>query len=73
MGTFDDSGIYHVAGAHAEAGTTVNTAYIEAYNLTVNYRRKNRSPALAQRDLDDHTLAPAFWYHQNFNDIVPDF
>lgn len=64
--------LYHL-GKHAKPGTVINSAYIEAYNTLWNYRAKNRSPDLAERNVDDTTLAPAFWYHPDFDHIVPDF
>ena len=60
-------------GKHARPGTTINTEYIEAYNQIWNFRAKNRSPDIALRDRLDATLAPAFWQHQTFAHIVPDF
>jgi len=60
-------------GLHARPGTTINTAYIEAYNQIWNFRAKNRSPDITLRTRLDATLAPAFWQHQTFAHIVPDF
>lgn len=60
-------------GKHVRPGQTMNTEYIEAYNQIWNYRAKNRSPDIALRDRLDGTLAPAFWQHQTFAHIVPDF
>lgn len=60
-------------GKHAREGQLVNTAYIEAYNAIYNYRAKNRSPDLPLRIKSDASLAKAFWIHQAFGDIVPDF
>jgi hypothetical protein len=60
-------------GKHFRSGTQINTEYTEAYNAIWNYRAKNRSPDIAMRTLTDGTLAPAFWLHQNFAHIVPDF
>ena len=60
-------------GLHARPGTTINTEYIEAYNAIWNFRAKNRSPDITPRTRLDATLAPAFWLHQNFGHIVPDF
>lgn len=60
-------------GLHARPGTTINTEYIEAYNQIWNFRAKNRSPDIELRDRLDATLAPAFWQHQTFAHIVPDF
>lgn len=60
-------------GKHYKPGTTLNTDYIEAYNEVWNFRAKNRSPHLALRNVMDVTLAPAFWTHQAWAHVVPDF
>lgn len=60
-------------GKHFKPGTTINTEYIEAYNAIWNFRARNRSPDIAMRTRLDATLAPAFWLHQTFAHIVPDF
>ena len=60
-------------GKHAKPGTTINSEYIEAYNAIWNFRAKNRSPDIPLRTRLDATLAPAFWVHQTFAHIVPDF
>lgn len=65
--------IHWALGKHAKAGATVNTDYIEAYNQIWNLRAKNRSPHLTLRNRLDMTLAPAFWNHQQFAHVVPDF
>lgn len=60
-------------GKHARPGTNINTDYIEAYNQIWNFRAKNRSADIPLRTRLDATLAPAFWQHQTFAHIVPDF
>ena len=60
-------------GKHGKQGATINTDAIEAYNAIWNFRAKNRSPDLTLRARLDETLAPAFWLHQTFAHIVPDF
>lgn len=60
-------------GLHAKEGDLVNTAYVEAYNEIFNYRARNRSPDLAVRTKLDVTLAKAFWNHQTWANVVPDF
>lgn len=65
--------VLQVMGMHAKAGDTINTAYNEAYNTIWNFRAKNRSPDITLRSLTDKTLAPAFWQHQQFRHVVPDF
>lgn len=62
-------------GKHAKQGVAINNAYTEAYNVIHNFRAANRSPELAEtpRLKTDTSLAPAFWLHQQFAAIVPDF
>ena len=60
-------------GKHFRAGTNINVAYIEAYNLIWNFRAKNRSPDISLRERLAGDLAPAFWHHSAFAHIVPDF
>lgn len=60
-------------GKHARPGTKINTDYIEAYNQIWNFRAKNRSADIPLRTRLDATLAPAFWQHQTFAHIVPDW
>lgn len=69
--TADDIKVY--LGLHAKTGDVVTTAYHEAYNEIWNFRAKNRSPDLATRALTDKSLAPAFWRHEQFKHIVPNF
>lgn len=66
--------IHKYLGLHAKAGDVVNQAYVEAYNQIWNFRAKNRSKSLALRTaFQNSTLAPAFWQHDMFKHIVPDF
>lgn len=60
-------------GLHAKQGDIINSGYIEAYNEIWNFRAKNRSPDITVRLNTDTTLAKAFWQHQQFAHIVPDF
>lgn len=60
-------------GLHYRVGTNINTAYIEAYNQIWNYRAVNRSKSLATRTRLQANLAPAFWNHEMFKHVVPDF
>jgi len=60
-------------GLHYRVGTNINTAYIEAYNQIWNYRATNRSKSLAPRTRLQANLAPAFWNHEMFKHVVPDF
>jgi len=65
--------IYKHMGLHAKADAKVNTAYLEAYNRIWNYRATNRSPDIEERERLDETLAPAFWRHDRYRHIVPDY
>lgn len=65
--------IFWALGKHYKAGSVLNSDYIEAYNQIWNMRASNRSPHLTLRNRLDITLAPAFWDHQTFAHIVPDF
>lgn len=69
-----DNAIHKYLGLHFKQGDVQNTAYTEAYNLIYNMRATNRSKGIAKRNrLDFATLAPAFWNHSQFGDIVSDF
>lgn len=65
--------VHKYLGLHHKVGEFVNTGYIEAYNVIWNFRAVNRSKSLQQRVLGDTTLATAFWQHDGFRHIVPDF
>lgn len=65
--------IHEYMGKHVKAGAAYNTTYVEAYNLIWNFRAKNRSPGIQLRSPLDVTLAKAFWQHEQFREIVPDF
>lgn len=68
--------IHRYLGFHAPANTQVNDAYIRAYNVLVNFLMRNRSETLfqARRRLEtDTSLAPAFWNHEQFKYVVPDW
>jgi hypothetical protein len=68
--------IHKYLGFHAAPADVINTAYIEAYNLITNFRMRNRSETLYQakkRLMTDTSLAPAFWQHEQFKYVVPDW
>ena len=69
----DGNDIFKYLGKHAKVGDTVNSVYVEAYNTLWNFLAENRSKGLTKRALTEKTLAPAFWDHVQFRDIVPDF
>jgi len=73
MGAHGSNAVYKSIGLHARPDQQVNTAYLEAYNCIWNFRAKNRSGDLQLRERLDPTLAPAFWQHERFKHIVPDF
>ena len=65
--------VYKYLGLHAKPTAMVNTMYLEAYNQIWNFRAKNRSGDLTLRNRLATDLAPAFWTHERFKHIVPDF
>ncbi len=71
--TYATSPIMKYLGLHVREDVRFNLGYIEAYNAIWNYRAKNRSPDLALRTTYQRDLAPAFWSHDMFRHIVPDF
>ncbi|RWO96664.1 MAG: hypothetical protein EOQ98_21840 [Mesorhizobium sp.] len=60
-------------GLHYKVGGNINTAIIEAYNQVWNYRAANRSKSLTARTRLQANLAPAFWNHEMFKHVVPNF
>ncbi|WP_143151071.1 hypothetical protein [Agrobacterium pusense] len=73
FGAHGSNDIYRYLGLHGQPGQMVNSSYVEAYNQIWNFRAKNRSPDLTLRNRLDTALAPAFWSHERFSHIVPDF
>lgn len=73
FGAHGANDIFEYLGLHGRADQMVNSAYVEAYNQIWNFRAKNRSPDLTLRPRLQATLAPAFWAHERFRHIVPDF
>jgi hypothetical protein len=69
--------IHKYLGFHAAPTDVINTAYIETYNLIQNFRMRNRSESLYQakkrNTLTTTSLAPAFWQHQQYKYVVPDW
>jgi hypothetical protein len=72
-GAYGSIPIHKYLGMHAAPTDVINTAYIEAYNQIWNFRAKNRSKGLALRTRLQTDLATAFWQHDGFRHIVPDF
>lgn len=73
FGAYGANPIYQYLGLHGRATQMVNSAYLEAYNQIWNFRAKNRSPDLGLRTRLQSDLAPAFWAHEQFRHMVPDF
>lgn len=68
--------IHKYLGFHAAPTDVINTAFIESYNLIWNFRARNRSETLYQakkRLMTATGLAPAFWMHEQFKYVVPDW
>ena len=72
-GAYGTNAIHRYLGLHAAPTDQVNTGYIEAYNEIWNFRAKNRSKSLALRTRLQADLATAFWQHDAFRHVVPDF
>lgn len=73
IGPYGGNAIHKYLGFHSKPGDKVNLAYTEAYNEIWNFRAKNRSKSLTLRDRLAVQLATAFWQHDSFRHIVPDF
>ena len=76
FGDYAANDVYVYLGLHGRSDQLVNTAILEAYNQIWNYRAKNRSQALFDevgRTRLQANLAPAFWSHEMFKHVVPDF
>lgn len=73
FGAHQTNKVYQYLGLHGRTDQLVNTAYLEAYNQIWNFRAKNRSPKLTLRTRLQSDLAPAFWSHDRFRHIVPNF
>lgn len=73
FGAYGSNAVYSTLGMHATPTSQVNTAVLESYNSIVNFRRKQRSTLLTQRNRYDGSLAQAFWKHSSMKHIVPSF
>lgn len=76
MGVIGGWPIHKYLGFHAQPGDMINTAYIEAYNVIWNFRARNRSETLwnAKKRVESNvSLAPAFWQHEQYKYVVPDW
>lgn len=73
FGAHGANAIYKSLGFHGRADQLVNTAYLESYNQIQNLRRRNRSPKLTLRTRLQSDLAEAFWQHEQFKHVVPNF
>lgn len=75
-GAYKSNDILVYLGMHHKVGSNVNTMFTEAYNEIFNFRLRNRSKALyasAARTRLQKNMAPAFWNHEMFSHIVPDY
>lgn len=72
-GAYGTNPILLAMGKHMKQGTVYNMGYEEAYNEIWNFRATNRSGDITLRATNDTSLAPAFWQHQQWAHIVPDF
>jgi len=73
FGAHNANKVYQYLGLHGRTTQLVNTVFLEAYNQIWNFRAKNRSPKLTLRNRLATDLAPAFWSHDMFRHIVPNF
>ncbi len=68
--------IHKYLGFHAKPGDMINLSYINAYNVIWNFRARNRSESLwasNKRAESNTSLAEAFWQHQQYKYVVPDW
>lgn len=73
FGAHGSNQIFKYMGLHGRPTQKVNSAPLECYNQIWNFLAKNRSPDLALRTRLQSDLAPAFWAHDQFRHMVPDF
>jgi hypothetical protein len=64
---------YDVLGEHFQDGETIATAYVEAYNRVINFRREQVSITLPARTMNDYSIARALWGQTALSRIVPTF
>jgi hypothetical protein len=73
-----DSEFMSTLGIHAPDSDTINTDYVDAYNLVYNYRLASHSSKMtranyASENADAWDLKPAFWPKNRMHAIVPDY
>jgi hypothetical protein len=73
IGTPDEDNIHYYMGEHVIDSANANTDYVECYNIIWNHRAKNRSKNIILRDEFLTDVAPAFWHHRQFNNIVSEY
>lgn len=73
FGSYATNDIYVYLGLHGRPTQKVNTSIVEAYNQIWNFRATNRSKSLTPRTRLQKNLAPAFWNHEMFRHVVPDY
>jgi hypothetical protein len=64
---------YDVLGEHFQDGETISTAYVEAYNRVINFRREQVSITLPVRTMNDYSIARSLWGQTALSRIVPTF
>ncbi|MGV0876664.1 hypothetical protein V6767_05920 [Martelella sp. FLE1502] len=72
-GVEGDWPVMDALGLHAASDQDVSSMYIEAYNAIINYRNKNVSLDLPERDRLDPSLAKAIRERGRHRNIVPSF
>lgn len=70
---YDINPLYKHMGIPELVGRNVVTDYRESYNQIVRFAYLQRSKSLAERLLDDTTLATAIWGPNAFSSMVPNF
>lgn len=65
--------IFQALGMQGKTTDLVNWDIVEAYNQIQNHRYRDASSDIELRELDDTSLAPAFWHHSQFDHVVPTF
>lgn len=72
-GVEGDWPVMDALGLHAASDQQVSSMYVEAYNAIINYRNKNVSLDLPERERLDSSLAKAIRERGRHRNIVPSF
>lgn len=73
MPSYGGNEILKYMGKHVKETQPYNMEYVHAYNAIWNFRARQRSPDIGERSMSVKTLANAFWQHEQFSHILPDF